>query len=335
MKERQLGATGPMVAEIGLGCMGMSYAYGPRDDEESARTLHRALDLGVTLLDTADAYGAGHNEQLVGATLASRRDEFRLATKFALRRRGGGGQTFSGSPDSFIDSSPEWVREACDASLTRLGFEHIDLYYMHRRNPEVPIEDTVGAMAELVTAGKVGHLGLSEVSPATLRAAHAVHPIAAVQMEYSLFSREVEGEMLATCRDLGVALVAYSPVGRGFLTGTIGSTRDLAEVDFRRGLPRFTGDNLEHNLELADAVRALAGELGVTPAQAALAWLLAQDERVIPIPGTKRVKYLEENVAAADAVLSADQVAALSEAVPAGAVAGGRYSEAALRTVGH
>lgn len=333
MKDRQLGTNGPWVAEIGLGCMGMSSAYGPRDDEESARTLHRALDLGVTLLDTADIYGMGHNERLIGGTLAARRDEFRLATKFGMRTHSGQ-PSFSGSPDSFVDTSPEWVREACDASLSRLGFDHIDLYYMHRRNPEVPIEDTVGAMAALVTAGKVGHLGLSEVSPETLRRAHAVHPIAAVQMEYSLFSREVEGAMLDTCRELGVALVAYSPVGRGFLTGTIASPEELDAADFRRTHPRFTGANLEHNLELVAAVRALAAEVGATPAQAALAWLLAQDERIVPIPGTKRVRYLEENVAAAGVTLSAEQVAALSGAVPAGAVAGGRYSEAALRTTG-
>jgi len=334
MKQRPLGHNGPLVSEIGLGCMGMSFAYGPRDDEESARTLHRALDLGVSLLDTADMYGAGHNEQLIGATLASRRGEFRLATKFGMRMRAGG-QATSGSPGSYVDTSPEWVRQACDASLSRLGFDHIDLYYAHRRNPEVPIEDTVAAMAELVAAGKVGQLGLSEVSPATLRAAHAVHPIAAVQMEYSLFSRDVEGEMVDTCRELGVTLVAYSPVGRGILTGTISSEDDLPEGDFRRGHPRFTGDNLAHNLELAAAVRKVAAELSVTPAQAALAWLLAQDDAVIPIPGTKRVAYLEENVAAADVTLSAEQVAALSQAVPVGAAAGGRYSEAGMRTVGH
>jgi aryl-alcohol dehydrogenase-like predicted oxidoreductase len=317
VKSRRLGDHGPYVSELGLGCMGMSFAYGPRDDEESARTLHRALDLGVTLLDTADMYGEGHNEELIGRTLKDRRDEFVLATKFGFRPG-------EGSP--YIDTSPEWVREAVDGSLRRLGFDTIDLYYMHRRNPAVPIEDTVGAMASLVSAGKVRHLGLSEVSPATLRAAHAVHPIAALQVEYSLFSRDPEGELLATCHDLGVALVAYSPVGRGLLTGTVTETPD----DFRATVPRFTGDNLAANLKLVEAVRAVAASLGATPAQTALAWLLARDATVIPIPGTKRVRYLEENLAAADLVLTPDQVAALDAAVPAGAVAGTRYAERSM-----
>jgi aryl-alcohol dehydrogenase-like predicted oxidoreductase len=333
VKQRQLGDGGPWVSELGLGCMGMSFAYGPRDDEESARTLHRALDLGVTLLDTADVYGMGHNEELIGRVLGSRRDEFVLATKFGIRSRGTG-QIVGGSAESYIDTSPGYVRQACDASLARLGSERIDLYYAHRRNPDVPIEDTVGAMAELVAAGKVAHLGLSEVSPATLRAAHAVHPIAALQNEYSLFTRDVEAEMLDTCRELGVALVAYSPVGRGILTGAVASAQDLGQSDFRADLPRFSGDNLAHNLELAAAVRTVAGELGVTPAQAALAWLLARDERVIPIPGTKRVSYLEENVAAAEVRLTAAQLAAIEAAVPAGAVAGERYRPGGMQLIG-
>jgi aryl-alcohol dehydrogenase-like predicted oxidoreductase len=325
---RQLGRGGPEVSAIGLGCMGMSFAYGERDDEESARTLRRALDLGVTFLDTADAYGAGHNEQLIGRTLGSRRDEFFLATKFGFRSRGGSAR--SDRPDTYIDTSPAWVREACDASLARLGFDTIDLYYAHRRNPEVPIEDTVAAMADLVEAGKVRYLGLSEVSPETLRAAHAVHPIAALQVEYSLFTRDIETEMLDTCRELGVAVVAYSPVGRGLLTGTVDAST-IGENDFRTTVPRFSGDNLAANLKLVDAVKEVAAELGVTPAQAALAWLLAKDESVIPIPGTKRVRYLEENTAAADIALTPEQFAAIEAAAPAGAVAGDRYAESGMR----
>jgi aryl-alcohol dehydrogenase-like predicted oxidoreductase len=324
MRTRQLGRSGPSVAAIGLGCMGMSHAYGVRDDEESARTLHRALDLGVNLLDTADVYGAGNNERLIGRVLAKRRDEVVLATKFGLRGSGGG-PARSDAPTSYVDTSPDWVREACDASLVRLGMDTIDLYYAHRRNPAIPVEDTVGAMAELVAAGKVRHLGLSEVSVDTLRAAHAVHPIAAVQMEYSLFTRDVEDGMLDACRELGVALVGYSPVGRGLLTGAVPTLEALAAGDFRRGLPRFSGDNLAANLRLADAVRVVAAELGATPAQTALAWLLAQDELVIPIPGTKRVGYLEENVAAGDICLSADQHARIGEAVSRELVSGARY----------
>ncbi len=328
MESRQLGSQGPYVSELGLGCMGMSFAYGATDDEESARTLHRALDLGVTLLDTADMYGMGHNEELIGRVLRDRREEFVLATKFAIRSRGGG-QANSASADTYVDTSPEWVRQAADASLRRLGFDTIDLYYMHRRNPAVPIEDTVGAMAELVQAGKVKHLGLSEVSPATLRAAHAVHPIAALQVEYSLFSRDPEGELLDTCHELGVALVAYSPVGRGLLTGTVTGTPD----DFRATVPRFHGENLEANLRLVEAVKSVAASLGATPAQTALAWLLARDASVIPIPGTKRVRYLEENVGAADLRLTPDQVAELDAAVPPDAVAGTRYAERSMQMV--
>ncbi len=325
---RRLGKGGPEVSAIGLGCMGMSFAYGERDDEESARTLHRALDLGVTLLDTADMYGAGHNEELIGRTLRDRRDEFFLATKFGFRSRGGSAR--SDLPDTYIDTSPAWVREACDASLARLGFDTIDLYYAHRRDPEVPIEDTIGAMAALVEAGKVRYLGLSEVSPQTLRAAHAVHPIAALQVEYSLFTRDIEGEMLDTCRELGVAVVAYSPVGRGLLTGTVDAST-FGENDFRARVPRFMGDNLAANLRLVDAVKEVAAELGATPAQAALAWLLAKDESVIPIPGTKRVKYLEENTAAADLVLTPEQFAAIEAAAPPDAVVGDRYPESGMR----
>ena len=334
MIRRRMGANGPEVSAIGLGCMGMSFAYGAGDDAESARTLHRALDLGVNHLDTADMYGRGANERLLAPVVRARRDEVFLATKFGNRTRGDsfGG---TGTPGAFVDSSAAWAREACDASLSRLGVETIDLYYLHRRNPETPIEETVGAMAELVAAGKVRLIGLSEVSPQTLRAAHAVHPISAVQMEYSLFSRDVEGEMLDTCRELGVSLVAYSPVGRGLLTGAITSREQLAPDDWRAGAPRFAEGNLDANLRLVDEVRAVAAEIGRTPAQVALAWLLAQGEDILPIPGTKRVRYLEENAAAADIRLTPEQQARLSKAVPPGAAAGERYPEAAMRSVGH
>ncbi|MET8907061.1 aldo/keto reductase [Micromonospora sp. NPDC004551] len=331
MIKRRVGATGPEVSAIGLGCMGMSFAYGGADDAESTRTLHQALDLGVNHLDTADMYGFGANERLLGPVVRARRDEVFLATKFGNRTSGDsfGG---TGSPGAYVDSSAAWAKQACDASLARLG---IDIYYLHRRNPDTPIEETVGALAELVQAGKVRLVGLSEVSPATLRAAHAVHPISAVQMEYSLFTRDVEGEMLATCRELGVSLVAYSPVGRGLLTGAITGRDQLAEDDWRRTVPRFADGNLDANLKLVEAVRAVAAELGCTPAQAALAWLLAQGEDVLPIPGTKRVRYLEENAAAADLRLTPEQRDRLSGAVPTGAVAGERYTPAGMRTVGH
>jgi aryl-alcohol dehydrogenase-like predicted oxidoreductase len=334
MISRRMGAKGPEVSAIGLGCMGMSFAYGAADDVESTRTLHRALDLGVNHLDTADMYGFGRNEQLLGPVVRERRDEVFLATKFGNRSTGDsfGG---TGTPGAYVDSSAAWTREACDASLSRLGIDTIDLYYLHRRSPETPIEETVGAMAELVTAGKVRLIGLSEVSPATLRAAHSVHPVAAVQMEYSLFSRDVEAEMLATCRELGVALVAYSPVGRGLLTGAITSRDQLAADDWRATVPRFAEGNFDVNLRLVEEVRAVAAEIGCTPAQAALAWLLAQGEDVLPIPGTKRVRWLEENVAAADVRLSPEQQARLTAAVPPGSVAGERYSEAGMRTIGH
>ncbi|MFE9689986.1 aldo/keto reductase [Micromonospora sp. NPDC005806] len=334
MIRRRVGATGPEVSAIGLGCMGMSFAYGGADDAESTRTLHRALDLGVNHLDTADMYGFGANERLLAPVVRARRDEVFLATKFGNRTTGDsfGG---TGTPGAYVDSSAAWARQACDASLSRLGVETIDLYYLHRRNPENPIEETVGAMADLVEAGKVRLIGLSEVNPATLRAAHAVHPISAVQMEYSLFTRDVEAEMLATCRELGVSLVAYSPVGRGLLTGAITSREQLADDDWRRTVPRFADGNLDANLKLAEAVREVAAEIGCTPAQAALAWLLAQGEDVLPIPGTKRVRYLEENAAAADVRLTPEQQARLRDAVPAGSVSGERYSAAGMRTVGH
>jgi aryl-alcohol dehydrogenase-like predicted oxidoreductase len=333
MKRRRLGAVGPEVSAVGLGCMGMSWAYGARDDAESRRTLHRTLDLGVDHLDTADMYGYGDNEKLVGEVAAQRRDEVVLATKFGNRPDR---PAPDGSPRWRVDTSAAWVREACDASLRRLGIDTIDLYYAHRRDPATPVAETVAAMAELVAAGKVRWLGLSEVSPATLRAAHAIHPIAAVQVEYSLFTRDVvEGELLATCHELGVAVVAYSPVGRGLLTGTVTSLAQLPPTDYRHGAPRFAEENLARNLPLVRAVREVAAEIGCTPAQAAIAWVLAQGEDVLPIPGTKRVRYLEENVAAADVELAADQLARLTAAVPAEAVAGARYPDHAMRFVGH
>lgn len=331
MKQRRLGKHGPQVSAIGLGCMGMSFAYGERDDAESTRTLHRALDLGVNHLDTADIYGFGDNEELVAKVVAKRRDEVVLATKFGNRPAPGQ----SAGPWR-VDTSAAWVRQACDDSLGRLGIDTIDLYYAHRRNPDTPVEETVGAMADLVAAGKVRWLGLSEVSPATVRAAHAVHPIAAVQVEYSLFTRDVvEGELLDTCRELGIAVVAYSPIGRGLLTGTVTDRAELAPGDVRLAAPRFSEENLPRNLPLVAAVRQVAAEIGCTPAQAALAWVLAQGENVLPIPGTKRVRYLEENLATADLTLTGDQLARLAAAAPAGAVAGARYPEAALRMVGH
>jgi len=309
------------VSTVGLGCMGMSEFYGSADESEAVRTIHRALDLGVTLLDTADMYGPFTNEKLVGAAISGRRDEVVLATKFGNVR----------DPDDpthrWIDGSPEYVRRACDASLQRLGVEHIDLYYQHRVDQSVPIEETVGAMAELVAAGKVRRLGLSEASAATIRRANAIHPITALQTEYSLWTRHIEDEILATIRDLGIGLVPYSPLGRGFLTGTITSADALAPDDFRRQNPRFVGDALAANLALVERVRTLADRKGVTPGQLALAWVLAQGQDVVPIPGTKRVSYLEENVAAASITLTDNDLAELELAIPADAVVGERYPD--------
>ena len=319
MKQHLLGDL--TVPALGLGCMGMSEFYGPTDEEESMRTIQRALDLGVTFLDTSDMYGRGHNEQLVGRAVAGRRDEVQLATKFAVRREG---------DKRGIDNSPEWIREACDASLRRLQTDYIDLYYMHRRTPEVPIEESVGAMAELVEQGKVRHLGLSEVSADTLRAACAVHPIAALQSEWSLFTRGLEERIVPTARDLKVGVVPYSPLGRGELSGALDIS---AEDDFRRNLPRFQGENRERNLEAVERLRALADDLGATPAQLALAWLLHQGEDVVPIPGTKRVGYLEENAAAAELELSGDQLEALSDSFPPDLTAGDRYRPEGMATV--
>ncbi|MGW8974602.1 aldo/keto reductase [Streptomyces platensis] len=334
MKVRRLGTHGPTVSPLGLGCMGMSTSYGVPDDAESLRTLDRAVELGVTLLDTADAYGRGANEEFLGRWLHSRtaslRDGLVIATKFGLRHDAATGRV------NEVDTSAAWVREACHASLRRLGTDHIDLYYMHRRDPAVPIEETVGAMADLVADGAVRHLGLSEVNPRTLRRAHAVHPISAVQLEYSLFTREVvEGEMLATCRELGIGIVAYSPLGRGMLTGALAARDDLTAEDARRRWPRFAEENIDRNLGLVRAVRTTAESFGHSPAQAVLAWLLAQGEDIVPIPGTKRRTYLDENTAAAGITLTPEQTDQLSAAVPAGAVAGERYPLAALERLGH
>jgi aryl-alcohol dehydrogenase-like predicted oxidoreductase len=323
LQKRTLGTSSSLdVSELGLGCMGMSEFYGRGDEGEAIATIHRALDLGVTFLDTADMYGPFTNEQLVGKAIAGRRDEVQLATKFGNERLPDGTRVG-------INGRPEYVRSACDASLQRLGVDHIDLYYQHRVDKTVPIEDTVGAMAELVDAGKVRHLGLSEASAATIRSAHATHPITALQSEYSLFTRDLEDEILPTLRELGIGLVPYSPLGRGILTGAITSEESLEEGDSRRSayFPRLNGDGLRANLRLVDEIRAIAERKGCTPGQLALAWVLAQGDDIAPIPGTKRVKYLEENVGAASVTLTADDLAALDEAVPRDAVVGERYGD--------
>ena len=326
MHTRTLGPDGPEVSEIGLGCMGMSAFYGSADEGEARATIERALDLGCNFLDTSDMYGPHTNERLLGSAISDRRDEVFLATKFGIK--------LLREDDLLtraIDGRPEYVREAADASLQRLGVDHIDLYYQHRVDPNTPIEETVGAMAELVAAGKVRHIGLSEAGEQTIRRAHAVHPITAVQTEYSLWTRDVESEILPTLTELGIALVAYSPLGRGFLSGRFTSTEQLEEGDYRRYGPRFTGENLEHNLSVAERVRELAAEKGITPGQLALAWTLHRGEHVVPIPGTKRVAYLEENLAAADVSLSEDEVEQIAEALPR--AAGDRYDEAGMRAV--
>jgi aryl-alcohol dehydrogenase-like predicted oxidoreductase len=328
MHTRTLGPDGPEVSAVGLGCMGMSAFYGAADEGEALRTIRRALDLGCNFLDTSDMYGPHTNERLVGRAIDGRRDEVFLATKFGIRLEPGEG---GGPPVRSIDGSREYVRVACEGSLQRLGVERIDLYYQHRVDPNTPIEDTVAAMAELVSEGKVRYLGLSEASAETIRRAHAVHPITALQTEYSLWTRDVEAEILPTLQELGIALVAYSPLGRGFLSGRFSSPEELDEGDFRRHGPRFTGENLEHNSELVARVRELAAEKGVTPGQLALAWVLHRGEHIVPIPGTKRVSYLEENLAAADVQLSEAEVERIAQTVPA--AAGARYDEAGMRSV--
>jgi aryl-alcohol dehydrogenase-like predicted oxidoreductase len=326
--QRNLGSEGLVVSELGLGCMGMSEFYGTGDEVESVTTIHRAIELGITFLDTADMYGPFTNEKLVGKAIADRRGEVVLATKFGNVR---------GEDGSFLGVSgkPDYVKEACDASLSRLGVDHIDLYYQHRVDPEIPIEETVGAMKELVEAGKVRYLGLSEAGAETIRKAHAVHPISALQSEYSLFTRDVEDEILPTVRELDIGFVPYSPLGRGFLTGRWRSIEDMPEDDTRSArFPRFAEENFKQNLELADRVREVADGKGITPGQLALAWLLAQGDDIVPIPGTKRRKYLEENAGAADVALTEDDLASIEEAMPRGSAAGERYSEEQMRAVG-
>jgi aryl-alcohol dehydrogenase-like predicted oxidoreductase len=320
MKTRKLGNQGLVVSELGLGCMGMSEFYSGRDEGEAIATLHRAIEMGVIFLDTADMYGPFTNEKLVGRAIQDRRDQVILATKFGNVRTEDGG--WAG-----ISGKPEYVRQACDASLKRLGVDVIDLYYQHRVDPTVPIEDTVGAMAELVQQGKVRYLGLSEAAPATIRRAHAVHPISALQTEYSLWSRDPEDEILPTIRELGIGFVPYSPLGRGFLSGQITRLEDLAEDDYRRQSPRFQGENFQKNLQVVEQVRAIAQEKGATPSQLALAWLLAQGDDIVPIPGTKRRQYLEENVGATEITLTTDDLQRIDSVAPKGVAAGDRYAD--------
>jgi aryl-alcohol dehydrogenase-like predicted oxidoreductase len=325
MRKRTLGPSGPEVSAIGLGCMGMSAFYGATDEPEALRTIARALDLGCNFLDTSDMYGPHTNEQLLGRAIAGRRDQVFLATKFGIKLELGPPLRRS------LDGSPAYVRAACEGSLQRLGVDHVDLYYQHRVDPDTPIEETVGAMAELVAEGKVRHLGLSEAGAETIRRAHAVHPITALQTEYSLWTRDLEAEIMPTLRELGIGLVAYSPLGRGFLSGRFSSPEELDEGDFRRYGPRFTGENLQQNLKLAERVAELAAEKDITPGQLALAWVLHRGEHIVPIPGTKRVSYLEENLAAAEVELSAEDVERISEAVPG--AAGERYDPEGMRSV--
>ena len=319
MEQRKLGSEGLTVSAIGLGCMGMSQAYGPADEDESVATLERALDLGVTFFDTSNAYGLGHNETLIGRVLARHRDQVVLATKFGI----------AGMKDGhmLVDGRPEYAKTCCDESLQRLGVDTIDLYYLHRVDQTVPIAETVGGMADLVAAGKVRYLGLSEASAATIRRAHATHPIAALQSEWSLFNREPEETVLPTLRELGIGFVPFSPLGRGFLTGDITTPDDLGPDDFRLNNPRFQGENFTRNLQLVDRVVEIAGEKGCTPGQLALAWLLAQGGDVVPIPGTKRRKYLEENAGAMNVSLTERELASIDDLLPVGAVVGPRYSD--------
>jgi aryl-alcohol dehydrogenase-like predicted oxidoreductase len=326
MTTRTLGNQGLTVSEIGLGCMGMSEFYGARDDDESIATIHRALELGITLLDTADVYGPRTNEELVGRAIADRRDDVVLATKFGIVR----------DPENAmargINGRPEYVKRSADASLRRLGVDHIDLYYQHRVDPQTPIEETVGAMSELVDAGKVRFIGLSEAGADTIRRAHEVHPITAVQSEHSLWSRDIEDEVIPTLRELGIGLVAYSPLGRGFLSGRFRSIDDLEPDDYRRYSPRFQGDNFDKNLALVDQIEELAAEKGVTPSQLALAWVLNRGDDIVPIPGTKRRRYLEENVAATDVELTDEETERIASALPE--PSGQRYTEEMMRSVG-
>ena len=326
METRALGRQGLRVSAMGLGCMGMSDFYGVAQEADAIRVIHRALEMGITLLDTADIYGPFTNEELVGRAIRDRRDRVILATKFGNVRKPDG--TFVG-----VDGRPEYVKQACDASLKRLGVDRIDLYYQHRVDPKVPIEDTVGAMGDLVKAGKVRWLGLSEAAPATIRRAHATHPITALQTEYSLWSRDPEDEIMPTVRELGIGFVAYSPLGRGFLTGRFRKPEDLPEGDWRRGHPRFVGENFEKNLQLVERMRAFADRKGAAPSQMALAWVLAQGDDIVPIPGTKHVRYLEENVGALRFTLDAAELRELDQIAPKGATAGARYPESGMKAI--
>jgi len=328
MKTRELGRSGLKVSALGLGCMGMSEFYGPRDDNESTATIHRALDLGMNFLDTADIYGPYTNEELVGRAIHDRRNEVILATKCGIVRT-------NDPAVRGVNGKPEYVRSACEASLRRLNVKTIDLYYLHRIDPKVPIEETMGAMAQLVKEGKVRHLGLSEASPQTIRRAHKVHPITAIQTEYSLWTRDPEREILATCRELGIGFVAYSPLGRGFLTGQIKNLDNLAQNDWRRNAPRFQGQNLQKNLEIVRRLEAIAQEKNCSPAQLALAWVLAKGEYIIPIVGTKRRKYLEEDLGALQLSLSPEEIRKIDETVPPDSAAGTRYPTPVMDLLNH